>query len=218
MVVIWTSRYQDVKKYFNATKCHTPVRTGTQSMTNDSAIGEEWLGECLIQDTLGAAVVVAQILLEIVHHYPGCGLSWQQGCWKSQLSFASHLVEHKTRTNTFKLLWSKPEAKGSQFPRCLVMGSVHSIPATFFPSPTALPNKVATHKSSPHRAQHRLRNSLRIWTHLQLRMLHRFTQSLSPHQPELSQNWVTSSQGIYDLHTEELWDPVFQIRICITFF
>lgn len=44
-------------------------------MTNDSATGEEWLGERLTQDTLGAAVVVAQILLEIVHHYPGCGLS-----------------------------------------------------------------------------------------------------------------------------------------------
>lgn len=42
-------------------------------MTNDSAIGVEWLGEHSIQDTLGAAVVVAQILLEDCPSLPKLG-------------------------------------------------------------------------------------------------------------------------------------------------
>lgn len=131
-----------------------------------TAIGVKWLGEHLIQD-IRPAVVVARILLADCPSLPGWGLSWQQGCSKSQVSFASHLVEGYIRTSAFKLPWFKPETEGSQFPRCLITGRVFtSLSAIFFPSPIALANKVDSLKSSPQTAQRRFRNSQRIWTQL----------------------------------------------------
>lgn len=51
-----------------------------------------------------------------IHHCPGWWLSWQQGHWRSQSRFASHLIESKIEISAFRLprVSLKPNSLHSQ--------------------------------------------------------------------------------------------------------